>query len=652
MDCRTIFALCFGVGFALSSVSAAEFERISENLFVCRDTCNVYVVKSGADALLIDFGAGKILKHLPGAGIDNVDWTLHTNFFRRKCQGDELLTKLGVRLAVPAKQREFFEDAQGSWDRIKVHHSYNFKPGPFIPTRSVPVDNAIEAGEDFEWKGIVFSTLANAGPTEIPGLTYLAEIDGARVAFTGDLIHSPGKIWDYSELQWKYNAQLGAERTIKSLLAVKEAKPDVLLPSTGVAMGDPAGAIDATIESLREVIDVVRVTRTASDNKGGRRLDGTTPLPHVFHRFTSYFIIADNGRALIYDFPREGQKGEALLEEMRLEHGLKQVDIVMASHYHDDHVDGIPELIEATGAELWAMEPLADVMRNPYTYNIPCLGQGTPLPKRGLRIDRLLREGEEFEWEGWKFSVHHFPGQTEYHQGLFAEIDGRRAIFMGDSTYRPAGEAIFRGENVNCRNYCQLGEGTGYRKCAEVMLKLKPDIALAAHFGFFDLNEKRLNEYADWGKRPEATFAKTIARDNPNFGTDPNWLSIYPYRNFSKPGDVIEFEVRVRNYSDHCAQADIKPVLPAGWTISPKSKAIEIAANQNGAAKFALRIPDDRPLPKRSVVTANVVFDGVDYGEYADMVIDSEALRASWLELYKSTRATRGSPKKKANVPY
>ncbi len=202
MNRRIAVVLCFCI--SASSLFAAEFERISENLFVCRDTCNVYVVKSGGDALLIDFGSGKVLKHLSSAGIEKVDWALHTNFFRRKCQGDRHLAGLGVQLAVPAKQRAFFEDARGSWDKIKLHHSYSFKPGPFIPTRSVPVDKAIEAGEDFEWKGIVFSTLENAGPTEIPGLTYLAEIDGVRVAFTGDLIHSPGKIWDYSEQFTKY----------------------------------------------------------------------------------------------------------------------------------------------------------------------------------------------------------------------------------------------------------------------------------------------------------------------------------------------------------------------------------------------------------------------------------------------------------------
>lgn len=38
--------------------------RRSENLWEFRDTCNVYVLKSGAECLLIDTGSGAIM---PGA---------------------------------------------------------------------------------------------------------------------------------------------------------------------------------------------------------------------------------------------------------------------------------------------------------------------------------------------------------------------------------------------------------------------------------------------------------------------------------------------------------------------------------------------------------------------------------------------------------
>ena len=89
-------------------------------------------------------------------------------------------------------------------------------------------------------------------------------------------------------------------------------------------------------------------------------------------------------------------------------------------------------------------------------------------------------------------------------------------------------------------------------------------------------------------------------------------------------------EVRVRNHSDHSATAVIRPVVPEGWSVKPEERTIEVAAKQGGAAEFTLSLPKDTPIPLRTVVTANVVFDGTDYGEFPDMVIDKRSERDKW----------------------
>ncbi|WP_354101820.1 MBL fold metallo-hydrolase [Bradyrhizobium sp. RT5a] len=53
--------------------------RCSENLWEFQDTCNVYVLKSGTECLLIDTGSGAVLEHLAAIGIERVDWVLHTH---------------------------------------------------------------------------------------------------------------------------------------------------------------------------------------------------------------------------------------------------------------------------------------------------------------------------------------------------------------------------------------------------------------------------------------------------------------------------------------------------------------------------------------------------------------------------------------------
>ena len=66
-------------------------QKISENLYLFEDTCNVYIVKEDSRALLIDFGSGKVLKHLNEIGIASVDWILHTHHHRDQCQGDGMV---------------------------------------------------------------------------------------------------------------------------------------------------------------------------------------------------------------------------------------------------------------------------------------------------------------------------------------------------------------------------------------------------------------------------------------------------------------------------------------------------------------------------------------------------------------------------------
>jgi hypothetical protein len=56
-------------GFAPANVP----RKLTENLYLFEDTCNVYVVRDGANCVLIDFGSGKVLDHLRDLGINKVD---------------------------------------------------------------------------------------------------------------------------------------------------------------------------------------------------------------------------------------------------------------------------------------------------------------------------------------------------------------------------------------------------------------------------------------------------------------------------------------------------------------------------------------------------------------------------------------------------
>src|SRR5213593_3097280 len=55
-------------------------------LFAWSDTCNVYVLRDGDAALLIDLGDGSVLEHLGEIGVKRVEWVLFTHHHREQCQ--------------------------------------------------------------------------------------------------------------------------------------------------------------------------------------------------------------------------------------------------------------------------------------------------------------------------------------------------------------------------------------------------------------------------------------------------------------------------------------------------------------------------------------------------------------------------------------
>src|SRR5438874_1033450 len=77
------------------------------DLYLWTDTCNVYVIRDGESALLIDLGDGSVLDHLAEIGIKQVDWVLFTHHHREQCQGYPKLK--GAKVGAPAAERELFE---------------------------------------------------------------------------------------------------------------------------------------------------------------------------------------------------------------------------------------------------------------------------------------------------------------------------------------------------------------------------------------------------------------------------------------------------------------------------------------------------------------------------------------------------------------
>jgi len=83
-------ALAFGLA-AAAGCYAADFSQPNAarypDLYRWTDTCNVYVLRDGDAALLIDLGDGSVLDHLGAIGVKRIEWVLFTHHHREQCQG-------------------------------------------------------------------------------------------------------------------------------------------------------------------------------------------------------------------------------------------------------------------------------------------------------------------------------------------------------------------------------------------------------------------------------------------------------------------------------------------------------------------------------------------------------------------------------------
>src|SRR3954462_4413287 len=93
---------------------------VSSSVSLFRDTCNVYVLRSGADAVLVDFGDGDVLDHLDELGVERVTDVLLTHHHRDSLGGLDRAVEAGIRIWAPPTEVELIAGADEHWARRQI----------------------------------------------------------------------------------------------------------------------------------------------------------------------------------------------------------------------------------------------------------------------------------------------------------------------------------------------------------------------------------------------------------------------------------------------------------------------------------------------------------------------------------------------------
>ncbi len=606
----------------------AKPHRISENLFVLEDTCNVYLIRDGDSGLLIDFGSGAILKHLDDLGVSRIDWILHTHHHRDQAQGDPLAAVRNIPIAVPVHERQYFESAENFWRNRRIFELYYVRNDFFSLTRDVRVAAVLRDYETFDWKG--HKLFIQPAPGHTPGsIAFATEIDGRKVIFSGDLIHSPGKVQTLYDLQYYYEEHEGADLSAYSLSELIRLSPDLLCPSHGSQMSDPIPGMQELIGKLRDWWGYWKSWGFTIDNKP-REL-----TPHVVAHYQTmscfYAIISKSGKALFLDYGGPSWNSfyafkdavdvygrfrfvEHSIENLRANYGLKSVDVAIPSHMHDDHINGFPYLARHHGTKIWCFENIAEILENPRGHNLGCT-LGEP-----IHVDRTIRDRETFRWEEFEFTAVHSPGHTNYQMALFTTIDGVRLAFTGDAFFHDADRPFQIRHNLIYRNRVKSGD---YVKSIENILEYQPHVICPGHGEPFLIDLDMARAFKTKAEKQDAFFRSLIAGADTDRGLDPSRVEIYPYQSLVTPGETRQFEIRARNHRERRVELQVALILPVGWRSNPQTVQFTVESGSSGRAPVSITIPHDfRARHSRVAIAGDVIADGQYLGQIAEAVID------------------------------
>ncbi len=602
----------------------SAWQHLSENLYCFEDTCRVYAVVDGGEATLVDFGSGAVLDHLGEIGASRVRGILHTHQDRDQGQGDLRAANAGTPIYGPEHERHLFEHAELVWATKQTYNVYNVRNTYFSLTHDVPVAGSLEDFATLSHGCTDFTVLPTPGHS-VGSLALLAEIDGRRVAFTGDLLFAPGKVQTMYDMQYNYGAVDGVEAAILSLANLTRCEPGLLCPSHGEPMWDPHGAIRETLEKLTSFYKLL-----SNGMMPAGEIDFVPVLPHVLAATyaCSYFyvITSDSGKALLVDFgapnlslfspaqihfePRERVRFvEHSLERLRTQYGVREIEAVLPSHYHDDHVNGIPYLQRQLGVQCWAYENMKEILENPRGELIGCV---LPDP---IRVHRTFHDGERLQWEGFEFTIHYTPGHADYHMGMFSAIDGHSVAFSGDNVFPLTG-------STPSLIYRKHVHKTSHQQTARLYQQYAPDILCAGHDLQTEVAPTVYQRFAAKALQMTQLF-EALLPGEANFGLEPSWVQIYPYQSLARSGDTLSLEVRITNFLDKPAEAQVELRLPAGWSCEPVGATVSIPGGKRGQQVFRVRIPAGyRFVYPRVALAADVTFDGRYLGQIAEAVVE------------------------------
>ncbi len=622
-------------------------KKITDELYCYEDTCTVYVLRSGREAVLVDFGSGDVLDHLPEIGVKRVTDILMTHHHRDQGQGLPRAVKEGIRIWVPHTEQDLFHSVDAHWQSREIYNNYNVREDRFSLLESVPVTGTLEDYQVRRFGDHTFMVLPTPGHTT-GSISLLIEDDGQRILFSGDLIAGPGKIVSLAATQWMYNGAEGVAAGLASLLDLQDRQLDLLLPSHGDPIPEPGPAMALLAERfwalLRGRHNNPRLFQLRDRPYQPILFPGEGPTgmgtPHLLmHRASmanSYVLLSESGKALFIDFGYDFSTGLPAgsdrasrrpwlytLPALKKQFGVQKVDVILLTHFHDDHVAGCNLLRGVEGTQVWAAENFADILENPARYDLPCLWYD-PIP-----VDRRLLLSQPFSWEEYTLTVHPQPGHTRYAVAVEFEVDGLRFLATGDQ---------YQGDDGLAWNYVYQNHfaGSDYTAAARLYQRICPDMILPGHAQPLKVTPEYLEKILADAELLNRLHDELLPSP-PRLAAHSFIARILPYQVTASSGETVPFVVEVRNPFSQSQEAQIQVVTPSGWKVDGGSQSFLISDTYQFS--FTVTLPPGLNV-RRARLAVDLTIGGQRFGQQAEALVTTLDRNANAIELLPSQNLT------------
>lgn len=578
-----------------------------------------YALTAGDKALLID--APGSTADLAAHGVRRIERALLTHYHRGVCAGlPELPGGTAVLASTKAEEWLAPKAVEKYWrESIPLRGS---RTGyQVLPVGVDGIDYTLKDGTTLTWEGWQIQVLDTPGHALAHTAFVAQKGNGPRIVFCGGAFAAAGKLWAPYTTDWDHWTDAGLKAAADSLRKLIDARADILCPAHGpVVTTDVKTALKQTLAAVEEVGFLKSFERFTKDRLGNppqyaflakeqATSNGSKPWTkvsdHLWLTGNTYVLVSKDNACLLVDpwAKRSADQFAKLTSDQK----LGPLEVVMFSHAHYDHYDGVYHLPDREKFAIWSLDQVARPIAEPMLLRAPFLDE------RPVKFDKTPKHGESLRWREYEFRFRHLPGQSEYTMGVETIIDGKRCYFTADNFFHQdmySGSGGWMGLN---RSFPPL-----YAASAKKVLDAAPDWVLAEHGGPFEFSAEDFRRRVQWGEASGKAADALSASGNHRADWNPHRVHVEPLVQKAKAGAIIKGTLLVTNLA---AKAEKLTVTLRGRGLT-KDQTWEFAAASGTLRQDLTFTLSDAVRPGRHVFALTAITGGRLDPSDAFLVVD------------------------------